>query len=435
LQRVFNKIQNSQYIQNFTALAGSEIFAQAILIGVTPILTRVYSPAEFGQYEFFKTSALLLVVIGFLNYDASIYSSKNDKERINSILLSVLVLFAICTLSSIGLFIFNDFFVQVFQCKIKNGWFWSLPVYAFFAALTNLMLVVLTKDGSFKLISIIKIIVSILVASTQLFFGWLNWGYWGLVYSTIIVQMISFVFYFKPFYMQYKCDFKDISFNSSKIIMKAYWRLPLIVFPGNFLNNLVQSLPVFFLGRVDSQILGYYGLAQRVIGFPLKFLTAAVQRLYVKELTDEIEKTGIGVKAYRKNLKLYGIIAMVLILGLLIFTKHLLPILFGDEWLLAAPYVIVLGILFSVRFIFGGLSFVMVLGRAPKIDIFWQVFFSVVMTLSFLVCEFLEASPFITMLSYVLVGVFSYLFYGVLSYKVANSSSYLCVSTPKIQTV
>jgi len=425
LQRVFNKIRNSQYIQNFTALAGSEIVAQVILIGVTPILTRVYSPAEFGQYEFFKTSALLLVVIGFLNYDASIYSSKNDKELINSVLLSLFVLFAICTLSSIGLFIYNDFFVQVFHCKIKNGWFWSLPVYAFFAALTNLMLVALTKDGLFKLISSIKIIISILVASTQLFFGWLNWGYWGLVYSTIMVQMIAFILYFKTFYVQYKGDFKDFSINNSIIIMKTYWRLPFIAFPGNFLNNLVQSLPVFFLGRVDSQTLGYYGLAQRIIGFPLKFVTAAVQRLYVKELTDEIEKTGIGVKAYRKNLKIYGIIAFVLILGLLTFTKTLLPILFGNEWLLAAPYVILLGILFSVRFIFGGLSFVMILGRAPIIDIYWQVYFSVVMTLSFLVCEYLDASPVITILTYCVCGIVSYLIYGLISYNISKSKHLL----------
>lgn len=427
MKKIFNKYRNSQYIQNFTALAGSEIIAQVILIGVTPILTRVYSPAEFGQYEFFKTSAYLLVVIGFLNYDVSIYTSKNESERINSVLLSVIVLLAICILASVFLFFFNDFFVQVFQSEIKEGWFWTLPVYAFFAALTNLMLVVLTKGGSFKLISSIKIIVSILVASTQLFFGWLNLGYWGLVYSTIMVQLIAFVLYFKPFYQQFKYNFKDLSFIRSKVIMKTYWRLPFIVFPGNFLNNLVQSLPVFFLGRIDSQILGYYGLAQRIIGFPLKFVTAAVQRLYVKELTDEIDKTGIGVNAYKKNLKIYGMIAFVLILGLFAFTKPLLPILFGNEWLPAVPFVVILGILFSVRFIFGGLSFVMVIGNAPKIDIFWQVFFAVIMTLSFLVCESLEASPFITMLTYVLAGVFSYLVYGVLSYTIARSKKFLSI--------
>lgn len=401
------------------------MIAQAILIAVTPILTRVYSPAEFGQYEFFKTSALLLVVIGFLNYDASIYSSKNDIERINSVLLSVFVLFAICIIASIILFFFNDFFVQVFQCEINNGWFWTLPVYAFFAALTNLMIVVLIKEGSFKLISTIKIGLSILVAFTQLFFGWLNWGYWGLVYSTILVQLIAFGLYFTTFYQQFKGNFNDLSFNRSIVIMKTYWRLPLIVFPGNFLNNLAQSLPVFFLGRVDSQILGYYGLAQRIIGFPLNFVTTAVQRLYVKELTDEIEKRGIGINAYKKNLKIYGIIAFFLMLGLLAFTKPILPILFGSEWLPAVKYVVVLGVFFSARFIFGGLSFVMVIGKAPIISIFWQIFFAINLALSFLVCEFFDASPFVTIITYVIVGVFSYLVYGVLGYTIAKSKKYL----------
>jgi O-antigen/teichoic acid export membrane protein len=421
----FKKLVESQYVKNFIALAGSEVISQLIIIGVMPFLLRIYTPMEFGQYEFYKTTALLFVVVGFLNYDVSVYSANNRTERINSILLSAFVLTCICLLTSAFLFVFNDIFVKYTGCEIKEGWFWTLPVYAFFAALTNLILIVLTRGGSFRIISYIKITVSILAACTQLFFGWLNWGYWGLVYSTIMVQIIAFLLHLKPFYKEFKGDFKFFSISNMKSILRNYWRLPLIVFPGNFINNLVQSLPVFFLGRIDSQILGYYALAQRIIGFPLKFVTASVQRLYVKELTSEIEKTGIGLNAYKKNLKIYGIIAIAVILGLLVFTKPLLPILFGNKWLPAVPFVMALGILFSVRFIFGGLSFIMVIGKAPKVDIFWQVFFAISMTLSFIVCEFFDASSFVTILIYVSVGVFSYFIYGFLGYSVAKSRKYL----------
>jgi O-antigen/teichoic acid export membrane protein len=72
----------SQYVKNFTALAGSEVIAQLIIIGVMPFLTRIYTPVEFGQYEFFKTTSLLLVVVGSLNYDVSVYTAKNSSERI-----------------------------------------------------------------------------------------------------------------------------------------------------------------------------------------------------------------------------------------------------------------------------------------------------------------------------------------------------------------
>jgi O-antigen/teichoic acid export membrane protein len=210
-----------------------------------------------------------------------------------------------------------------------------------------------------------------------------------------------------------------------KMIMLTNWRLPMIVFPGNFLNNLAQSLPVFYLGKIDSQVLGYYGLARRVIEFPLSFVATAVQRLYVKELTDEIKSTGTGRRSYIKNLKLFGVIAALLILGILTLTKSLLPILFGMEWVPAIPYVMILGILFSVKFIFGGLSFVMVIGKAPKIAFVWQICFSFIITLTFIMCEQFQIELINTVIAFVISGTLLYLIYGILSYQVAKSTRLL----------
>ncbi len=422
---LFKNIAKNEYVKNFAALAGSEIIAQLIIIGVMPFLTRIYTPVELGQYEFFKTTSLLLVVIGFLNYDVTVYTAKNRSERINSILLTALVLTSICLASSVLLFLFNDYFVKFSGSEIKEGWFWTLPLYAFFSALTNLMMVILNQSGSFKQLSIIKILVSVLVAFTQLFFGWLGMGYWGLVYSTMAVQFIAFISYYIPLHKEFKNAIKYCTLAELKIIMVNNWRLPVIVFPGNFLNNLAQSLPVFFLGKIDSQVLGYYGLARRVIEFPLSFVASAVQRLYVKEVTDEIKNTGTGRRSYIKNLKLYGVIAALLILGILTFTKSLLPILFGKEWVPAIPYVMILGILFNVKFVFGGLSFVMVIGKAPKIAFIWQICFAFILTLTFIMCEQFQIELINTVFAFVISGTISYFVYGILSYHVAKSTRLL----------
>ena len=419
------KTFKSQYVKNFTALAGSEVIAQLIIISVMPFLTRIYTPVELGQYEFFKTTSLLLVVVGFLNYDVSVYTAKNNSERINSILLTALVLTCICLASSVLLFLFNDYFVKFSGSEIKEGWFWTLPLNAYFSSLTNLMMVILNQSGSFKQLSIIKIVVSVLVAFTQLFFGWLGMGYWGLVYSTMAVQFIAFISYYIPLDKEFKTDIKNCTFTEMKMIMLTNWRLPMIVFPGNFLNNLAQTLPVFFLGKIDSQVLGYYGLARRVIEFPLSFVATAVQRLYVKELTDEIKSTGTGRRSYIKNLKLFGVIAALLILGILTLTKSLLPILFGKEWVPAIPFVMILGILFSVKFIFGGLSFVMVIGKAPKIAIVWQICFAFIIILTFIMCEQFQIELINTVIAFVISGTLLYLIYGILSYQVAKSTRLL----------
>ena len=420
-----NKNIDFTYLKNFFALAGSEVIAQFILIGVTPFLTRVYSPAEFGQYEFFKSSASLLVIVGFLNFEASIYTAKTDKDRINSVFLSAITLLLVCSIASFTLFFFNNGFVTLFQSEIKFGWYWTLPVYAFFASLTNLMLVVLTKDGSFLLMSKIKVVVSVLVAASQLGFGYMKMGYWGLIYSTIVVQFIAFSLYFLHFLRFNYRIFNLLSVNEMRKRATENWRLPLLVLPGNFLNNLGQTLPVFFLGRIDTNVLGYYSLSRRIIDFPLKFVTAAVQRLYINELVDEVNKTGFGKETFDKNLKLFSVIAIVLFLGIATFTKPVLPLFFGEEWTNAIPYVIILGLLFSIKFIFGGLSFVMILGKAPRIDLLWQIFFCLITFTSFWFSLQTRLDAYNIIIVYVTGGIFCYSIYGFICRKVASDKKIL----------
>jgi len=425
LQRVFNKIRNSQYLQNFIALAGSELFAQAIQIGVSPILTRIYSPIDFGQYELFKSICLLFIVIGFLQFDVTIYSSKTEKESINSISLCIITLTSTCLLAFLGIFIFNDFFLKLIGAEVQKGWSWTLPVYVFFSGLTTLLLVWMTKAGSFFLMSKIKITVSILVATTQISFGYMKMGYWGLIYSTIIVQIIAFSLYFYPFFRSNYKHFLLLDFNIMRNLVIENWRLPSVVLPGNFLNYFVQTLPVFFLGRIDTNVLGYFSLARRIIDFPLKFITAAVQQLYIKEITDEVNETGVGKRSFDKNLKLFSAIAFILFLGILVFTKPVLPLLFGKEWTPAIPYIIILGLLYSVRFIFGSLGFIMVLGKAPKLDIFWQVGFCILIISTFRLADNLNLNSFLTIFLYVFASVLAYLMYGLLCKFVAKSDNIL----------
>ncbi len=406
-------------------MAGSEVLAQVIQIGVSPILYRIYSPIEFGQYELFKSICLLFIVIGFLQFDVTIYSSKTEKESINSISLCIIILTSTCLLAFLGIFIFNDFFLRIIGAKVQEGWAWTLPVYVFFSGSTTLLLVWMTKAGSFFLMSKIKISVSILVAATQISFGYMKMGYWGLIYSTIIVQIIAFSFYFYPFLRSNYKNFTLLDFNVMRNLVIENWRLPSLVLPGNFLNNFVQNLPVFFLGRIDANVLGYYSLARRIIDFPLKFITSAVQRLYVKEITDEINETGMGKKSFDKNLKLYSSIALILFLSILVLTKPVLPFLFGKEWTPAIRYIIALGLFFSIKFIFGGLSFVMILGKAPKIDIVWQVFFGLIIFISFWVSLQIGLNAYQTISVFVSFGIFCYLTYGYICRKVSRDKNLL----------
>lgn len=50
--------------------------AQVILIITTPIITRLYSPAEFGEFTIFSNIAMILIPIINARYDLLIVNAK-----------------------------------------------------------------------------------------------------------------------------------------------------------------------------------------------------------------------------------------------------------------------------------------------------------------------------------------------------------------------
>ncbi len=408
------------YFKNIGILLGGAGLSQVVLIAASPVITRLYSPEDFGYFEVFYSVVSVLTAVACLQYDVSIYTAKDQKEGINAWASTFLVVIFVCVLIAACITIFKDIFLSITGAEIKEAWEWAVPVYIFFSAGFTLLLTWFTKQGEFKLISITRIILSIMVVACQISFGIADMGYWGLVSSTISVQAITFIFLFFLFIRKYNFLFREITMAGIKANLKSNKHLPLIVWPGNFLNTVTQNLPAFFLARIDATVLGFYSLSRRILGMPIAFMSSSVQSIFMKEATDEYAKTGKAVSTYKKNLILLSIFGIVVITGILSLGHWLIPLVFGSEWAGSVQYIYLLSILYAIRFISGSLSFVMLLGKGPKVDIFWQVtLFSLTYVIFSVIPE--NTQPINIVLVYCLATSIYYLLYMLQSYSVAKN--------------
>lgn len=80
------------FVGNVMLLAGGTAVAQLLVIGASPILSRLYTPAEFGTFSVF--SALLLMLMGFasLRYEFAIPLARDDREGFAVLTLAHLLL-------------------------------------------------------------------------------------------------------------------------------------------------------------------------------------------------------------------------------------------------------------------------------------------------------------------------------------------------------
>ena len=51
--RIVRLLPKGRFLRRFTMLSGGQVLAQLLVLASSPILTRVYTPAEFGVYGVF----------------------------------------------------------------------------------------------------------------------------------------------------------------------------------------------------------------------------------------------------------------------------------------------------------------------------------------------------------------------------------------------
>jgi len=95
----------SEFSRNVLTLMTGTTIAQAIPIAISPILTRIYTPEDFGVFALFIAIVGFFSVIASARYEQAILIPKKDEDAINIFALGFII---IC---SISLFLLIDLYL------------------------------------------------------------------------------------------------------------------------------------------------------------------------------------------------------------------------------------------------------------------------------------------------------------------------------------
>ena len=80
---LFQQIRKSEFSKNSIALLGGTVFSQLIPIGLSPVLTRLFSPTEFGVLALFVSISKIISVFITGRYEPAIVLPKEDRDGVN----------------------------------------------------------------------------------------------------------------------------------------------------------------------------------------------------------------------------------------------------------------------------------------------------------------------------------------------------------------
>lgn len=410
---IFSHLKKSETSKNFFILTTGTSFAQALPIILSPIITRLYTPQDFGYLSFYLSIISITSVIATARYELAIVLPKDRVDAINLLkvcfVISIFISIVLLTL----LIFFENTIYSFFNIEKQSFFLYFIPLsfllIAFFQSLNYFFI----REKAFTNVSASKMGQSISMVLSRICFGALKFSFWGLIISEIIGNLVALAVLIKKYVSIFKKNEEILNNTNFSNIIKRYKEFPLYNLVPTFLDSLTLSLPTFFVTKCYStDTAGHLGLCTRILTIPATVLSTSLAQILLQKIT-EMRRKNEKVLYFVFNIIKKGVLfSLVPALILFLFSQKLFVIIFGNKWLQAGLFAQYLSIPFFLRLIVSPLSIIFISFEKVRIGAIWQISYFFISFIVFFFASKYDSKVFI--LTYALNEFVMYSLYLVL---------------------
>ncbi|MCF8404800.1 MAG: lipopolysaccharide biosynthesis protein [Bacteroidales bacterium] len=412
------------FTKNLLTLVSGTSIAQLLPILIAPVLTRIYTPDDFGLLALFMSIATILGTVANLRYELAILLPKEDTKAINVLALGVSISLALSILSLLIIILFQSFILQLLEEPRLRGWIYLVPLVVLLIGMYNTLNYYSTRIKKYKDIALSKIFKSVTMVAVQLGLGLVKYGFGGLIIGYAASHLFGNMQLLKNV-LREKNLIREITKTEMKQQAIRYKRFPQYTFPASLANQLANELANIFISIIYSvTTLGFYSLAIRMLAVPSSFVGTSIGQLYMQEATEEKHRTGAAVETFKSTLRKLVLMGLPFFLLIFIFAEDVFAFVFSEEWRIAGTYARYLIPLLFVRFVVSPVSINLSIFEKQPLSLILQSGLLFI-TLVIFGCGYWLKLEFKLLLLILVVSLcFYYLFFLLILFKTAKGNIY-----------
>lgn len=330
IKKKYSNIRKNTYIMQIITLMSGTLIAQVVMLGFMPLLTRLYTPSEFGLFSLFFSITGILGAISSWKYDQAIMLPKSNKDAEALVFLSVLITLGMTTFVSILIIVFFDLIVDYFNGSIFLVWL--LPVSMLLIGLMQIFTAFASRKQLYKGIATVRVANALSTVGIQggaRFFLKLD----GLVIGKVIADFVSVVLLIKYYLNEQTIQLKFISKRRITVNTKRHEHFPKYQTFTVFLNAISQNIPILLLASLYSaEVAGFYALTVRILQVPVSLIGGSTREVYYQRASKLYALGESILSLYTKTT--LGLLKLFVIpfLTILFFGEYLFSFIFGAVW-------------------------------------------------------------------------------------------------------
>jgi O-antigen/teichoic acid export membrane protein len=367
-------LAKSEFSRNVVTLLTGTILAQAIPIAISPILTRMYSPQEFGLFALYMGLAGILSVVVTGRYEQAIMLPTEDGDAANLTVLSLSITTIISLIVLLIIFFSSTHIAAALKKPEIESWLFFLPLTIFLSGIYQTLNCWNNRKKQYKILAKNRIYQSTTISISHIGGGIVSGSEIFLIFGDLIGKLVSTIILALNTFKSDSSKFSNTKSAKQISLAKRYKKFP-IFDAGAALANVssyqIQNIlfPIFY-GLSSA---GFYFLILRVLQAPLSLISTSLTDVYKQKLTDP-KTTDQDLKRYYK--KMFVLLLTTGFPPLLIFIfigENLFTYVFGSEWQLAGKYAVILAPMFYIRFIASPLSYFIYLKEKQELNILGHI--------------------------------------------------------------
>lgn len=328
----------SGFAKDSGILISGSVAAQAVALLSYLLLTRLFSPEDYGRFNIFYSYIEVLIILSTCKYELAVVAAKEDREAAamarHAMRLNALV--SVALLAVISLL----YFLGWLPVKLQAIGYISLliPFLVFFSGTNRVYEMLFNRFRQFHQSALSQVVNAVSASLLKILFGLTRrMPALGLPLGTVLGQMCGNANYRLRLR---RLNLPQTTRQEERQAAKRHIDFARYTAPKDWLNSFSANLPFLWLAMYfDDALIGFFGLALTFTFRPANIITTAFENVFFVRVADKVKHRQPILPDINRFLLLLNAAAIPLLVVAYFVASPVFGFVFGKEWSECGDYV------------------------------------------------------------------------------------------------
>lgn len=363
--RMFDGASGAVFRGMATLALGSGI-GRVIGLAAIPMLTRLYTPEDFGVLALFMALVAILAPLVTLRYVLALPLPRHDGMAMALLVVSIGFMLVLSAVVALALWLGGETLLGLVSMQVLAPWWWLIALGVIGTAVYEMLTLWATRKRAYKVIAQTNVTQSAAGAVLKIVLGLASVQPLGLLVGQLVAQVSGIGRLMHEFMTEFGTNWRHIR---GARLRKAAWRyrgFPIYRVPSQFVMVIAQQSPLLFIAsHYGSAPAGQFALALMVLRVPIDLLSRSVSQALFGEISAKKRKEPIW-NVYLATVKRLLAFSVPTSIVLWLVAEPFSSIVFGNNWNAAGLYIQHLAIYSWIVFVTHSVIPVLIVGERQR---------------------------------------------------------------------